>query len=141
MAEEITTEQAKADLARADDVAGRVRRHARWMWLYLAVFAAGFGGITLILGLVQPLWLRMTIFGVLWPYLVVGMVVWSRQQPAASRDGRRRALWAWVATPVLYSAAVWVGTPSQLGRVAYWLPAAVVVAVPLAVAAWRERRA
>lgn len=46
-----------------------------------------------------------------------------------------------LATAVLYSAAMWIGTPALLGRVEYWLPAAVLVATPLGLAAWRERRA
>jgi hypothetical protein len=42
---------------------------------------------------------------------------------------------------VLYAVTLWVGDPAQLGRVTYWVPAAVLVALPLAAAAWRERQA
>lgn len=140
MAAELTSEQAAAELARADRMAGRVQDRSRWMATYLGVFAAGFGAVTLIVGLVAPLWLRMTIFGVLWTCLVVGMVIWSRLQPAVPRAQCRRGAWGWVGTAVLYAAAVWIGTPGLFGQVVFWLPAAVLVATPLAVAAWREHR-
>lgn len=45
---------------------------AQWSARYLGVFAAGFAAITLIVGLVQPFWLRMTVSGVVWAVLVVG---------------------------------------------------------------------
>jgi hypothetical protein len=141
MSGEMTNEQAAADLARAEQANERVRSRARWMSAYLGVFAVGFGALTLILGLVTPLWLRMTISSVLWAPLVVGMVWWTRQQPAAPRDWCRRGGWGWAGTGVLYGAALWIGTPGLLGRVEYWVPAAVLVTIPLALAAWREHRA
>ncbi len=138
----MTNEQAAAELTRAGQVGERVRSRARWMsTTYLGVFAVGFGVVTLILGLVAPLWLRMTVFGVLWACLVVGMVWWARQQPAVPRAWCWRGAWGWAGTVVLYGAALLIGTPGLLGRVEYWLPAAVLVATPLALAAWREHRA
>lgn len=139
MADELTREQAAAELARADTAAGRVRAGSRWIATYLVVFGVGFGAVTLLLGLVQPLALRMTIFAVCWPILIVGMVIWSRRQPAAPR-GRLVGVWGWIGTGVLYGVALFVGTPTLIGRVEYWVPAAIVVALPLCVAGWRERR-
>ena len=139
MADELARKQAISRLARADVAAGRVRRHTRWMATYFTVFGLGFGVVTLILGLVQPLALRMTIFATCWPVLVIGMVLWARRQRAAPR-GRFRGVWAWIATGILYGVALAVGMPAFEGRVGYWAPAAVVVALPLCVAGWRERR-
>lgn len=139
MAEELTREQAAAELARADLVAGRVHGRSRWMANYLAVFGAGFGVVTLVLGMVEPYPLKMTIFAVFWTSLVVGMVGWARSRPAAPR-GRWRGVWAWVGTGVLYPAALLIGLPGQAGRPAFWVPAAVLVAAPMAAAAWREHR-
>lgn len=136
----MTRERAAADLAHAEQAAGRIRLESGWMARYLAVFAAGFGTLTLILGLVEPFWLRMTISGVLWVALVTGMVVWASRRRAAPSGGMRRTVWGWIGTGVSYAVALFVGTPAQLGNVAYWVPAAVVVALPLAVVAWRERR-
>lgn len=140
MADDLTREQAIAELAHADAAAGRVRGHARWMATYFTVFGLGFGTVTLILGLVQPLALRMTIFATCWLVLMIGMVLWARGQQAAPR-GRFRGVWAWIATGILYGVALVVGMPALEGRVGYWAPAAVIVALPLCVAAWRERRA
>ena len=140
MAEDLAREQAINGLARADIAAGRVRRRARWMATYFTVFGLGFGAVALMLGLVQPLALRTAIFATCWPVLVIGMVLWARGQRAAPR-GRFRGVWAWVATGILYGVALVVGMPAFEGLVEYWAPAAVIVALPLCVAGWRERRA
>lgn len=136
----MTRERAAADLDRARRAAGRVRTESRWMGTYLAVFAVGFGVLTLVLGLVSPLWLRMTVAGALWIPLVVGMVVWAVRRRASDRGTGRRVLWGWLGTGGLYALALVVGTPARLGEPLYWVPAAVVVALPLAAAAWREAR-
>lgn len=140
MATDITREQAAAELDRAERAAALVRRQSRWMARYLGVFAAGFGALTLILGLVEPLWLRMTVSGVLWAGLVLGMVLWANRRPATARGAGHRGLWGWIGTCALYGVALFVGTPGHLGEVAFWVPAAVVVAIPLAIAAWQEAR-
>ena len=137
----MTTEQAAADLVRARQSAEQVRARAQWSARYLGVFAAGFAAITLILGLMHPFWLRMSVWGAVWGVLVVGMVAWARSQPAHPEGSRRwRSAWAWAGTGVLYGVTLWVGDPAQLGRMTYWVPAAVLVALPLAAAAWRERQ-
>lgn len=137
---DIDRAQATADLARGEKAASRIRNESRWFARYLAVFAAGFGVLTLVLGLVDPLWLRLTVSGVLWIPLVIGMVVWAVRQRASPDGAGRRALPGWIGTGVLYGVALFVGTPAQLGNAAYWLPAAVVVVLPLGIAAWREWR-
>ena len=141
MSNEMTQQQAVADLVRAGQVGERVHSRARWMATYQGVFAVGFGTVTMILGLVGPWWLRTTIFGVFWACLVVGMVWWARQQAAMPRVRRWRGAWGWAGTVVLYGTAVWIGSPALLGRVEYWLPAAVLVATPLGLVAWRARPA
>ena len=140
VADELASEQAIAELARADVAAGRVRGHAQWMATYFTVFGLGFGAVTLILGLVQPLALRMTIFATCWPVLMIGMILWARGQRAVPR-GRLRGVWAWIATGILYGVALVVGMSVLEGRMAYWVPAAIIVALPLCVAGWRERHA
>lgn len=136
----MSRERAAADLARGDRAAAKVRTASRWMARYLAVFAAGFGVLTLVLGLVSPLGLRMAVAGALWIPLVVGMVVWAMRRPAADRGVGRRVLWGWIGTGGLYALALVIGTPARLGEVVYWAPAAVLVALPLGITAWRESR-
>jgi hypothetical protein len=139
MTDGLTREQAAASLARADMAARRVHGSTRWMSVYFSVFGAFFGAQTLILGLVQPLALRMTIFAVSVPAVMTGMIVWALRHGAVPR-GRFRGLWAWFGSTGLYGAALIVGTPRLEGRLWYWIPASVLVALPLCLAGWRERR-
>jgi len=141
MTGDISREEAGAALARADESARRVRSQARWMSTYLGVFSAGFGGLTLLLGLVEPLALRMTVVSVAWGLLVSGMVVWALRRPAGLRGTARRVTPYWLGTCGLYAVALFLGTPGRIGEPLYWIPAALIVAAPLAIGALRERRA
>lgn len=105
------------------------------------MFAAGFGAATLVLGLVEPVALRMSLWGVAWVLLVTGMVVWAKRRPASLRGTSRRIAVYWAGTVLLYTVALFVGTPRFIGQPLYWVPAALLVAAPLAVGAFRERRA
>lgn len=137
---DMSRERAAADLARAASATGRVRDEARWVARYLAVFGAGFAVLTVELGMVTPLWLSLTIAGALWIPLVTGMVVWAMRRRAAARGAGRRLAVPFAATGALYGAALAVGLPDQVGNAAYWVPAAVVVALPMVVAAVLEAR-
>ena len=132
---------ARRALAAAATASARVRRQARWPATYLTVFAGGFAGVTLVLGLVQPLALRMALFGAGWPLLLLATVGWASRKPASPLGLHRRAGPYWVATGVLYGTVLLVGTPRFLGQPAYWLPAAALVGAPLLLAALRERAA
>ena len=139
MEDKLTPEQAAADLGRAGLAADRVRGRARWMSVYFTVFGVLFGAETLQLGLVQPLALRMTIFAVSGLAVMSVTIVWALRHGAVPR-GRLRGLWAWLGSCGLYGVALGGGTPRLEGQAWYWGPAAVVVALPLCVAGWRERR-
>jgi hypothetical protein len=134
-------EQAREDLRRIDMVTTRVQAEADWLSGYLAFFAVAFGGVTLLLGLLQPSWLRMLTFSLVWPVVVTTGVIKVRRRAASPRAAGRRMAPYWVATSAFYGIALFAGTPGQVGRVAYWVPAALVVAAPLAVGAVRERGA
>jgi hypothetical protein len=105
------------------------------------VFAAGFGVATLVLGLVQPFALRMSLWAVAWVLLVGGMIWWAWRRPANLRGTTRRVAGYWVGTGLLYGVALFVGTPRLIGQPLYWVPAALVVAAPLAFGSVRERHA
>lgn len=137
---DMSRERAAADLARAATATGRLREESRWAVRYFAVFAVGWAVLVLVLGLVFPLWLRMTIAGALWIPLVIGMVVWALRRRAAARGTGWRSAGAFGVTGVVYAVALFVGTPAQLGNAAYWVPAAVAVALPMVVAAVLEAR-
>lgn len=141
MPAEISAEAAQRALLAATHSAAQVRSRARWMSTYLATFAGGFAGVTLLLGLMRPLWLRMSMFGVAWALLIVGMQMWAARRPAHLLATRRRVAKYWIGTGALYGSVLVVGTPALLGRALYWIPAAAVVATPLLIGSWRERRA
>lgn len=111
------------------------------MSTYLIVFGIGFGCVTLLLGLVQPLALKMAVFSAGWPALIAIMVIWSRRQPATlARTGRRVAKY-WIMTGTLYGLALVIGLSWFTGRWDYWLPAALAVALPMVLGGVAERRA
>jgi len=140
MTYEPTPQDAAAQLSRAHGIAARVGGRARWIGVYFIVFGVLFGAATLVLGLVQPLVLRMAIWSAGLVVVMAGMILWAHRQKAVPR-GRLRGWPAWAGSGSLYGVALIAGTPALLGRVWYWLPAAVVVALPLSVAGWRELRA
>jgi len=138
---EISPDAARAALVAATHSAAQVRTRAQWMSTYLAAFAGGFAGVTLLLGLMRPVWLRMILFGLAWPLLIVSMQMWAARRPAHLHATRRRVAKYWIGTGALYGAVLVVGTPALLGRALYWIPAAVLVATPLLIGSWRERHA
>lgn len=120
-------------------LAARTRRQGRWYARYMTVFALGFAAMTLLLGLgpQRPWWVAVML-GV-WTVVVVVMLAWAARRPVRPVVGPRRYLFGWVGTGVFYGVALFVG----LGRGLpfwVWLLAAVVVALPLLLAAWRLRR-
>ncbi|GII52052.1 hypothetical protein Pth03_04410 [Planotetraspora thailandica] len=144
MAEEMSPEQARAVLEHADQLSRSVRSRARSMQLYLGVCAAGNSIALLMFGLVEPVVLKavLTLAAVILPFVVI--TLWYRRllvfarTPPPPRWGVFPYAWgAWV----VWCAAAWIGDLAGLyGRPAYWLPAALAVAVPLTLAALRERR-
>lgn len=109
-----------------------------WFARYMAVFGAGFGVLTLLLGLGPDgsdayLWWLLGVMG-LWAVLLVVMVLWAWRRPVMVTPPRRIAVPGWVGTGVLYGAALFLSI-GQAYPVWAWLLAAVVVAAPLLLAA------
>lgn len=138
---EIDPSAAREHLHVANCATVRLQAHARWMSGYLVIFATAFAGITLVLGLVQPLALRMMVFVLCWPALMVLAARWVDRRPAKPRRTDARATKYWVATSLLYGAALLWGTPRLIGDASYWIPASIVVATPLLIGAVRVRSA
>ena len=125
----------------AADSAQRIRARSGWMSFYLAAFAAGFAFITLVLGLIEPRTLRMISFAIVWPTIAIPMSRWAQSRPSRMRGSLRRSVPYWIATGALYGTVLVIGTPRHLGQASFWFPAAALVALPLSVGAYRERRA
>ena len=137
---EVNSRQAQADLARADRASAAVQRRTRWISTYLGAFAAGFGALTLVLGLVDQPQVRLVTATGLWVAFVVLMATWARRQPAAGRRANVQTAPYWAASMVCYLIVLLSGLPGRQGQVAFWIPAAILVAAPLAFGAWREHR-
>lgn len=138
--DDLTRSQAREALSAAADAAGAVHRRARWTGTYQLAFGLGFAVITLVIGLMErPL--NLVVFVVAWAVFVVGMVLWSRRSPVGPRRGRPPVTPSWIATIVLYTAAIAVGSTWFERELGFWVPAAIAVAVPLVLAGARERRA
>ncbi len=140
MSDDLSPDDARAALAAAEASSARVRGPARWMSVYLGVFGVAFGVLTLLLGMVQGRPARAVLLAG-WAVLCLGVVAWAARRPAhlagtAARTGRY-----WMLTAVLYGIALAVGLPQDDAGLGYWLPAAVVVALPMLIGAVREARA
>jgi hypothetical protein len=141
MNNEITPSDARSALRAAESAAARTRRPARWMATYTAVFGAAFAANTLLLGLTN----LSTHTPAVLPTMLIGfmavMGIWAHRQRALLAGTRRRVVPYWIASGLLYGAALVVGVNRFKGEPAYWIPAAIVVGLPMVVGAWRESRA
>lgn len=139
MDHDLTADQARAALADATSSAARLRQRARWASTQLQVLGLGMGAITVAVGLIESKVIGAAVF-VAWGVLALVMHRWSGRRSAhltgtTSRTARYSAL-----SFALYGVAIAAGGGSY-GDPTYWVPAAVLVAVPMLVGAFRERRA
>jgi len=139
MPHDLTPDEARTTLEGAALSADRLRRRARWASTKLLVFAAGMGLVTLAVGLVESKLLGAAVF-IAWGALAWGMSRWERRRTAHLPGTRARTTPYWSTGFALYAVAIAAGTRSE-GDATYWVPAAVVVALPLLVGAVRERGA
>ena len=130
--------EARASLRQVDEVSVRTARQARWWVLFMAVFALGFGALTLLVGTAEgprDLIAPMVAFGA----LTVGMTGIALSRPVQGGFSYGVFLTGWLGTSVLYGIALGAGI--ALGLPLWgWVVAAVVVAAPLAVSAWLTHR-
>jgi len=136
----MTPDAARAALDSAAAAEAGVRARARWMPVYMITFGVGFGAAALVLGLIESFAWRMSLFAGLWIVFVLAMVRWAASRPASARVVTRRIAVSWVGTGVLYGVALFVGTGRFQGELAFWVPAAVVIALPLVIGGLLERR-
>lgn len=121
----MTPEAARAALADAARTSDRLRARARWAST---------------IGLAESKLLGATVF-VAWGVLVAATAWWERRRTAHLAGTRERTSRYWALSFALYAVAIACGVARPDGDTAFWLPAAVVVALPMLVGAARERRA
>lgn len=136
----MTPLQAREALHRAAAASEKVASSSRWTSTYLAVFALAFAAATMIIGLVQPPSLGMLIFGALWVMITLVMVRWANQQRVTRQGSCRRLPPYWLISGGVFAVVLFTGLAYWPGQVLYWIPAAVLVGVPMAIGAVRERQ-
>ena len=144
MADEIaapSTEQARTalgDAARAQ--ASVAAGEARWPARYLAGFGIAIAALFPVLGLV-PGPVGVSVFMAVWLLVMTVLVRYAQRQAVTRRGQGRRMGISFGGWALVYGAGVLVGESQFAGVPAYWIPMAVVVAVPFLAGAWWVGRA
>ncbi len=136
----MTPEAARDALLSAASTSQKLRARARWGSTKLAVFGVGIGLVTASVGLIESKMLGAAVFAG-WLVLAGGMTVWERSRVAHLPGTRERISRYWVGSFAFYGVALAVGTSQKSADVTYWLPAGMIVAMPMLIGALRERRA
>ena len=131
-----TPQEAAAALAGAADRTHQARtRGARWVRTYLLGWGVGSIGLVLAIGMGGQVGFFVGMAA--WAALVTIGVTWASRQGFLAHGSRKRLAAAAAAWAVVYGAILVIGLPGQAGNLAYWLPAALVSALPMgAVALW-----
>jgi hypothetical protein len=137
---DMTPEAARDALADAARTSDRLRARARWASTKLAVTGVGMGLLTLAVGLVRSDLVGFAVFAA-WGVLIAATAWWERRRTAHLPGTQQRTSRYWAASFALYAVAIACGVARPEGDAGFWVPAAVVVALPMVVGAVRERRA
>ncbi|GAA4104982.1 MULTISPECIES: hypothetical protein [Actinomadura] len=126
---------AAAALEQAERLGTAVRRHGRWLVRYQLGYGVASFLVVLMLGVIDgPIGIGVSV-GV-WGVVITLLSVYAARQPVAHR-GMARAHSLMIATwAALYGLVLSVGVTWFDGRLAWWLPGAVVVASPGLVSAY-----
>lgn len=139
-----TTTPTPREAAAALDLAARSTARTagighRWVRSLLLAWAAMTIAVVLLVGLGGiP---GIVIGSLIGPLFAGTIAVWAARQGIRARSLNGRYLLAVVLWAVLYGATLVLGLPAQAGNLAYWLPAALVTAVPMVAVALLPRHA
>ena len=128
-----TNTEVEVALADAHTASAALAARGNWLRTYLLVFAAGSVTVVLLIGLEGRR--GATIATTLWLLLVAVMSWWGARQRVIPRGHKRRTLLAFGGWGVLYGATLLIGEYLFAGQPAFWVPAAAITAIPLALAA------
>lgn len=130
-----TRGEVEAALANARTARTSLAAGGLWLRRYLLVFAAATVPLVLLIGLDGQR--GGTIGMTLWIMVIAVMSWWAAQQRVTLRGHKRRTILAFGGWGVLYGATLLLGKYQFADDPAFWVPAAVVTAVPLVlVASW-----
>jgi len=134
-----TRTEVEAALADATTARRALAARGNWLRTYLLVFAAGSVAVVLLIGLGGRR--GATIAMMLWLFLVAAMSWWGVRQQVILRGHKRRSFLAFGGWGVLYGTTLLVGLYLFADQPAFWVPAAVITAAPLVLAAcWPTSR-
>ena len=136
---DLTADDARAALSDAAASAARLRARARWASTKLLTFGIGMGLVTLAVGMLESKLLGAAVFAA-WGALAFGMSRWERSRTAHLPGTGARTAPYWSTSIAFYAVAIAAGT-DRSSDPTWWVPAALVVSLPLLVGAVRERRA
>ena len=123
---------ALADAARVQQVVNRGEN--RWPARYLGAFGLAMLLLFPLIGLLGPA--GVVSFTTGWAVVISVMVPYATRQRVTRGGQSRRMLVAWGAWAAIYGAALVLGEVFFRAQIAYWVPAAFLVAAPLLVGAW-----
>lgn len=124
----LTADQARDALAGAATARRGLATRGRWLAAYFAAFAVGSAVVVLLVGLGGPLGTSLAVIG--WVVLVSLGVAYATTRPVRLRgEGWLHGL-AWGTWGVVYGLALVLGR-AHPGQASYWVPAALVSALPL----------
>ena len=127
--------EATSALEHAARLAASTRtRGWRWVRLYLSGWAAASVGLVLALGLGGRIGFVVGMSA--WAAIVTAGVTWAARQGSMAAGTRRRLVFGAGSWALVYGATLFVGLDRFAGDVTFWVPAALVSAVPLLLAAW-----
>jgi hypothetical protein len=127
--------EATSALEHAARLAASTRtRGWRWVRLYLSGWAAASVGLVLALGLGGRIGFVVGMSA--WAVIVTAGVTWAARQGSMAAGTRRRLVFGAGSWALVYGATLFVGLDRFAGDVTFWVPAALVSAVPLLLAAW-----
>lgn len=140
MAYDLTPAAAREALASAATTSHKLRTRARWASTKLAVFGVAIGLVTITVGMVDSRLIGAAVFAG-WAVLAGGMSLWEARRLVHLAGTRERIRPYWLAGFAFYGVAVATASADTSGELAHWLPAGVIVSMPMLIGAWRESRA
>jgi hypothetical protein len=146
--EDISRDEARSALEQAAKASERVRSaQARWVVVAKLVVAVLFAAVTVTWGFVGPFVLRTVLVFVVIALIPLWVLLWSRADRTHSRaDLPPRRQWEGYVAATLFGVLIIAGDAVEVngrdmaGRPGYWIPAAMLVAAPFLISAWRDRR-
>ncbi|WP_406478783.1 hypothetical protein [Streptomyces platensis] len=136
---EYASHDAAAALARVQELDSTVRRGSKWYVRYQVIYGCAAAVMVLCIGLLpSPHGVAIGIGG--WSATVAGLSVYAVRQRVSRRGFGRRHVGLIMVWALLYLAVLFPGVTWHQGAASWWVPGAVVVALPGLIGGYLEAR-